>query len=391
MARRGSSRRGAIRLSLKRKRSATASSKPSPKAAKANAPPVPKRSTIRKPERRPTVSFLKRAKRTRPTKRSPHATAHPPEAPRPAPVVQPVPMPQDTVLTRSVPASAPPSPAASAASVEEQFSIPSGYGHDRIVLMVKDPWWVFAYWEVQSSTERAARAQLLPDEVAGLKTVLRVYDVTDVDVPVQPAARSFDIVLSGLASNWYIHTDAPNHAFIAELGLLTAGGRFLPLVRSNRVRTPRFGPSEIIDEAWMTTDELYWKLFGAAGIGIGASESGRAALMAQPSGQWSSSGFLTPARQPAVRGFWLRMDAELIIHGATEPRASVAVQGQPVPVRRDGSFSLRLAMPEGSQTLTVEVVSADGTRSKTVTPVVSLSGVRSAVPTGPQVAPQQAS
>ena len=75
-------------------------------------------------------------------------------------------------------------------SVEEQFSIPTSYGEDRIVLMVKDPWWLFAYWEIQPGTERTVRSQLLPHEVSGLQTILRIYDVTDVAFPSQPAHRS---------------------------------------------------------------------------------------------------------------------------------------------------------------------------------------------------------
>ena len=63
--------------------------------------------------------------------------------------------------------------------VDEPFSIPTGYGDTRVILMVKDPWWLYAYWEVQPQTERAIRGQLLPEEVPGLQSILRVYDVTD--------------------------------------------------------------------------------------------------------------------------------------------------------------------------------------------------------------------
>jgi hypothetical protein len=258
---------------------------------------------------------------------------------------------------------------------EDQFSIPNGYGDDRIVLMVKDPWWLFAYWEIQPQTERAARSQLLPREVAGLQSVLRVYDVTGVDFPEQPANRSFDISLSGLATNWYLQTNAPNCSFIVEIGLLTQSGRFLLLARSNRVTAPRFGPSDIIDEAWMTSDEAYWKLFGAAtGVG-GSSPSGWARLMPQQlfSGGWASQSLVGPSKPAAVRGFWCRVDTDLVIHGATEPQATVVIQGQRVSLRKDGTFNLRLALPGGSQTITIEVTSPDGSQTRTVTPIVSLA------------------
>ena len=260
-------------------------------------------------------------------------------------------------------------------SPEDQFSIPTGYGDDRIVLMVKDPWWLFAYWEIQPQTERAARSQLLPQEVIGLQSILRVHDVTGIEFPAQRAHQSFDVALSGLATNWYVQTNAPGRSFIVDIGLLTNNGRFRLLARSNRVTAPRFGPSDVIDEAWMTTDEAYWRLFGAsAGIGIGSSPSGWASLVPQQlfSGGWSSGSLFSPTRSAAVRGFWCRVNADLVVHGATEPKATVIVQGQPAVVRKDGTFSLRMALPEGTQTITIEVTSSDGRHTKTVTPIVTL-------------------
>ena len=232
--------------------------------------------------------------------------------------------------------------------------------------MVKDPWWLYAYWEIQPETERAARSQLLPHEIAGLRAILRVYDVTGLDFPAQPAHRAFDIALSGLATNWFIQTDAPGREFLVEIGLLAHTGRFLLLARSNRVATPRAAPSDIIDPVWALSDEAYWKLFGASGLGLGASSSA-----------WSigasSFSLVGTARPSVVRGFWCRVNADLIIHGATEPRSAVSIQGQPVAVRRDGSFSLRVALPAGTQTVAIEVTSPDGRQTKTVTPVVTLA------------------
>ena len=30
----------------------------------------------------------------------------------------------------------------------KQFRFPSGYGDNKIVLLARDPWWIFAYWEI---------------------------------------------------------------------------------------------------------------------------------------------------------------------------------------------------------------------------------------------------
>jgi hypothetical protein len=335
--------------------------------------PVARRSVVRKPAREPSVRIRRlRSKPVRPAAAPAAPSASAPLAPAAS-------------RGRLVPADAPPStdsaPAAAAAPCpEEQYSLPAGYGDTRIVLMVKDPWWLYAYWEVQPPVERAARVELTPDEVVGLQTVLRVYDVTDVAFPDQPPHRWFDIPLSGLATNWYIHTNAPNRSFLVDIGLLTRSGRFLLLARSNRVTTPRAGPSDVIDEAWAIDDEAFWRLFGAAALGTGSSPSSWT-LSQVSSTAWPMAG---AAGWPAVQGFWCRVNTDLVIHGATEPRAKISIQGRPVPVRPDGTFTIRLAVPDGVQTITIDVTSADGTTTRTITPTVTLAWSGTLAPEPPR-------
>ena len=261
-----------------------------------------------------------------------------------------------------------------ARTFEDGFAIPWGYGDHRIVLMVKDPWWLYAYWEIQPDRARQVRRQLAPEEIEGLRSVLRVYDVTDRDVPKQLPNRWFDVTLSDLATNWYIHVDAPNRSFVVEIGLLTRTGRFLPLARSNQVTTPRFGPSEVIDEEWMSTDEEYWKLVGlTAGVGMGSSPAGLKEFVERKlfSPGLFSPGLFSPVKRPTARSFWLVVDTELIVHGATDPKASVTVQGQAVKLKPDGTFSVRMALPEDTQTIPVEATSPDHQETRTITPVVT--------------------
>ncbi len=265
-------------------------------------------------------------------------------------------------------------------SVEERFSFPTGYGTDQLVLLVKDPWWLYAYWEIQPATERAVRSRLLPQEVAGFQTILRVHDVTGL-AEGQGPRRTFDIILSGLAKSWHIHTGEPGHAYVVEIGILANSGRFLPLARSNRAQTPRFSPSEVTDPAWDIDEETFQKLLSlSAGAGVAPGASAVSSWGAHPvlnfwSGNWASHGVLPQARQPAVQGFWCRLDTDLVFYGATEPKATVTIQGQPVAVRKDGTFTVRLALPEGTQTVTIDVASADGRQVRTLSPIVTQAGL----------------
>lgn len=74
-----------------------------------------------------------------------------------------------------------------------------------------------------------------------------------------------------------------------------------------------------------------------------------------------------PARPgPGVgrRGFWFNVNAELIVYGATEPDAHVTIDGEPVALRPDGSFTLRFALPDGAYALSALAVSAAGDDSR---------------------------
>lgn len=63
---------------------------------------------------------------------------------------------------------------------------------------------------------------------------------------------------------------------------------------------------------------------------------------------------------PEKRGFWFNINAELIISGATEPDAQVTIAGQPIPLRPDGTFTCRFALPDGAYELVAQAVAARG-------------------------------
>jgi len=64
------------------------------------------------------------------------------------------------------------------------------------------------------------------------------------------------------------------------------------------------------------------------------------------------------------KGFWFNVNAELIIYGATEPNAKVAIGGRDIQLRPDGSFSFRFALPDGHYELPVTAISADQTDAR---------------------------
>ncbi|MBP7215764.1 MAG: DUF4912 domain-containing protein [Candidatus Omnitrophica bacterium] len=256
--------------------------------------------------------------------------------------------------------------------------LPDRYGIDKIVLQVRDPWWLHTYWEVKPETMDAFR-QKLGDDFYKARFVLRVYDVSQIQFNGTNAHRFFDIHIDASATNWYIDTGGPGRSWCVDYGLLLANGRFITIIRSNVVTTPLEGPSWITDEEWMIPDDMFARLYGM-GFGFGKSSPGKAwreqMRQALFSGILASPGITSmssPAKKrlPRERKFWLVVHTELIVYGATEPDAKVSVQGKPIALRPDGTFTLRFALPDGKQVIPVNAISADNEEERTITPVVT--------------------
>jgi len=246
--------------------------------------------------------------------------------------------------------------------------LPSQYGVDKMVLMVRDPWWLYAYWELKNSTVERLKSEL-KDEFYKAKRILRVYDVTNVIFNGANANRFFDIQVHEFANNWYIDAAGPGIFWCLDFGLMLSDGRFITILRSNVAQSPLDGPSWITDEEWMIPDDMFARLYGM-GFGQGKSspvgKDWRERILSSP----GIASMASPVKKPQKRAFWLRVDCELIVYGATEPDAKVTVQGKPINLRPDGTFTLRFALPNGKQVIPVKAVSADKVDERTITPIV---------------------
>ena len=247
----------------------------------------------------------------------------------------------------------------------ESLDIPGGYGIDRIVAMVRDPHWVFSYWEV--TIDRLKRIEKrLGSEWQKCRMILRVFDLTD------DSSSHFDIPLAPDSRNWYINT-SPDRRYQIAIGLLTPDGDFIEIARSNTVETPRAGVSDVVDDRWMIPEELFDLIFAASGgHDIHAASAELRELLEQRlleevgSGAVSSFGSGQIREMEKQRGFRLWVETELILYGATEPDARLTVQGKEVKLRGDGTFSMRFALPDGAIDLPVTAISADQAEEQTI-------------------------
>lgn len=257
---------------------------------------------------------------------------------------------------------------------EEQQNIPLNYNDTRIVLMVRDPYWLYTYWDInQASRDEFSRNVMLWENV---RLLLRVYDITGVNFDGTNSNFFFDISVPIGANNWYIHVGGPNRLFCVDIGALLDNGSFYTIARSNFVSTPRDSISEIIDEEWMVIESDFNRLYrwSAPGLGNSSAELIGSLLkrLEHEMGSGAVSSISSPVKHlPRERRFWLVLNTELIVYGATEPDAQVSIQGEPIKLRPDGTFTLRFALPDGIQTIPVVAQSADGVDTITITPVVS--------------------
>ncbi len=258
--------------------------------------------------------------------------------------------------------------------------LPLGYGDTKIVVQVRDPYWAHSYWEISELTKSNLRKQVGEEGYAKSAFVLRIHDVTNIGEFSGTNSHGFqDIHVFEGANNWYLHLPRPNRAYIVDLGIITPQGKFVLIARSNRVSTPRDTYSDTVDDQWMVVDEKFQELYRlSGGFNVGASSGELKQAMIQRLMQETSSGAISSLSSPvrADRGreqgkdFWLVVNTELIVYGATEPDATLTVQGKPVRLRPDGTFSLRYALPDGDQHIPVHAVNSDGDMERTITPIV---------------------
>lgn len=128
--------------------------------------------------------------------------------------------------------------------------LPLTYNTTRITLIVKDPLWIYAYWEIARDSLENIRDQI-NGSLEECRYVVRMYDVTFIDFNGSNANRYFDIDVGRDANNWYVNLWCSDVTYCAEIGIIDKSGRFFSLARSNFVHTPRAYTSSRYEEIWM--------------------------------------------------------------------------------------------------------------------------------------------
>lgn len=308
---------------------------------------------------------------------------------------------------------------ASLSTVDQGLAdLPSGYGESRIVLLPRDPQWAYAYWDIPNEHKQELRNQ------GGHRLALRFYDVTGIDINSQSPHSLQQYDCGEMTREWYLPIPVSDRDYTVEVGYICDDGRWLMLSRSAPVRIPPVYPSDWIEDQFVTVD---WKqdlrgrnvaklvppsqkgdetgpagaaaanqngiykeifdqaqsteaqriagsLFGsmhqvpeqAVSSFVFPSGAGLWALPTASGVNMSGAGMFASAPPPKPRKFWLVADAELIVYGATEPDATVTVDGKEIELEEDGTFRFHVSFQDGVLHYPIVAVAVDGEQTRSV-------------------------
>ncbi|MBO8128451.1 MAG: DUF4912 domain-containing protein [Peptococcaceae bacterium] len=157
--------------------------------------------------------------------------------------------------------------AAESEKTSRPLELPQNYNQNRLVLLARDPYWLYAYWEISATLEQEFYRTYGPDAWHSSRPVLRLYDVTGIEFNGANAHTYIDIPINDDVDNWHIEASSPERTFCLDLGRILPGGKFVTLLRSNTVTTPAAKISERVDEEWMWIEEIY-QSFGRFEAGV---------------------------------------------------------------------------------------------------------------------------
>ncbi|OQW98493.1 MAG: hypothetical protein BWK68_00515 [Elusimicrobia bacterium A5] len=267
--------------------------------------------------------------------------------------------------------------------IDTGYPIPARYNEDILVILPRDPHWIFAYWDISDGTSSRLKNKYGRDIFEKSNFVLRIHDITGFKKFPGNKSRKFkEISVNFNSRNWYINIENPGRTYCVQLGIKTKDGKFIPILLSNTINAPTGRVSDATGEQWMLVYEDYEKLLKLSGIdkvGVGSLEMAK--FLAKRweylnivshgafSGMFSgvtSRGFKMPEIGKA-RNFWLIADAELIVYGATEPSAKLTINNEEVRLNPDGTFAFRTEFPDGKKEFKIKAVSKDKIDERKIT------------------------
>jgi uncharacterized protein len=138
----------------------------------------------------------------------------------------------------------------------EEYHIPERYNETRIVLLLRDPLWAYAYWDIQD-----AKIASLKEEPYYEGIFLRVYEFSSAVPSKDHVIDYFDIPVREEDDSWYISLPKPGGYFCVDLRGKSLHGDSL-LCRSGMIKSPLGYIAENQDDFFSSPDQVKLMLSG---------------------------------------------------------------------------------------------------------------------------------
>lgn len=243
---------------------------------------------------------------------------------------------------------------------------------DRIGLFVRDPYWLHASWDITRNAVERARAAMA-EQWHNSKPVLRLLKLDDTGTSSSSETVERHIEIHGGLRNWYIPWTGEPTSFRVLVGYLSTTGRFHAIAKSNIVKTAAAGAPDATDEHWSDVGAESERIFALSG-GYDAERETRELKemleervhrkLGAPALAKLGAGAEGPFRR---RGeFHFDMEIEMVVYGSTMSDGYLTLNGEPVTLRSDGTFAVRLPFPDRRQVLPAVACTRDGTQQRTI-------------------------
>lgn len=147
--------------------------------------------------------------------------------------------------------------------IDEGLPVPDSYDVDIIRAMLQDPFRIFIYWEVREESLKALTRYFSEEDAAEFKTALKLVEIEGGN------EAFFDVGRHGR----YWMMVFPDREYEFEIGVRSLAHGYIPLVRSNRVRTPRgtVSPESAQEFEYKLTPPEFMNVLEATGFAAEAS------------------------------------------------------------------------------------------------------------------------
>ena len=136
------------------------------------------------------------------------------------------------------------------------YELPDSYNETKITLLLRDPLWAFAYWDLkQADVEKI-------ENLSDARLLLRVYQVDDSATGGGARTEPFEIPVKVTDRRWYINLPKPGFTYSLEL-IVRSRRNERALCESNSVKSPVIS---INPTAGSSGEELFRTVLAVSGF-----------------------------------------------------------------------------------------------------------------------------